>query len=116
MNLALLAQDAPTKPPAGPLSGLLDMLPMLAVIWLIFWFLVFRPQKKQQQALKDRLAGLKKGDQVRTRGGILGVITNVRDGEVLIRADNDGKVRLRIAKEFIEDVSSKDGGDADTKK
>ena len=115
MNLALLAQDAPTQP-SSPFSGLLDMLPMLAVIWLIFWFLVFRPQKKKQQALTAKLEGLKKGDHVRTRGGILGVITNVKDGEVLIRADNDGKVRIRVAKEFVEDVFPKDGGEADGKK
>ncbi len=106
-NVVLLAQDAP--PARAPQPGLVDMLLPVGLIILIFWFLVFRPTKKAQQALKDKVDGMKKGDRVRTRGGLLGTVARVDETEVTLKIDLEGKVRVRVAKDALEDVVSKDG-------
>ena len=78
--------------PGGGLSGLAGLLPFI-LIFVIFYFLLIRPQqKKQKQAQKDReamLKALKAGDKIVTTGGIYGTIVAVRE--------KDDTVQLRIA-------------------
>lgn len=76
--LALLFQDSG--------GGLLSVLPMIAIMIGIFYFLVIRPNQKQQQALKDLIAGLKSGDEVVTNGGIIGKIKEVRETSYIIQS------------------------------
>ncbi len=120
MGLILLAQDAPAPTggaPGGGFGGLSDILLPILLIWVIFWLLVFRPQKKAQQALKDAVGNLKKGDRVRTKGGILGKVSSVKENEVTLRVDLDGKVQIRFAKDAIEQVlTAADGGEEAKKK
>lgn len=54
----------------------------LIIMFLIFYFLLIRPQQKKQKEHKDLLAGLKRGDYVLTNGGLYGRITDV-DGDVM---------------------------------
>ena len=49
---------------------------------LILWFLIIRPQMRQQKAHRERVAGLKKGDEVVTAGGLVGKITKVDENFV----------------------------------
>ncbi|SMP55706.1 protein translocase subunit yajC [Novosphingobium panipatense] len=53
-------------------------MPFVAMA-LIFWFLILRPQMKQQKEHKAKLSGLKKGDEVLTGGGFIGRIVKVDD-------------------------------------
>ena len=69
--LTLLAAAA--QPPVW-----LQILPWIA-IFAVFWFLMIRPQMRQQKAHQERIAGLKRGDEVVTAGGIVGKITKVDD-------------------------------------
>ncbi len=73
--LALFFQDG------GSAFGIL--LP-LAVMVGIFYFLVIRPQKRQQQETKDMVANLKINDEVITNGGVVGKIKEVRDTSFII--------------------------------
>jgi preprotein translocase subunit YajC len=100
--LALFAQDPAAQPQPG--GGLLSMLPMMAAVILIWWFLVLRPQNKEAKARRAKLDAIKKGDKVRTRGGIEGVVTRVQDDVVTVRIDVDGKVHVPFAKAYIDDV------------
>lgn len=108
MWITILAQDAgstPTQPQAGG-GGLLEMLPVFVIIYLIFWFLVIRPQRQQEKQRKERLEALQKNDKVQTRGGIRGTIARVEDDTVVVRIDTDGKLQVRFAKDAIEAVLS----------
>ncbi|MCK4260918.1 MAG: preprotein translocase subunit YajC [Halanaerobiales bacterium] len=61
-----------------------SFLPIIG-IFAIFYFMLIRPQKKQQQQHKEMLTELKVGDYVITIGGIKGVITKIQDSEMKLR-------------------------------
>jgi preprotein translocase subunit YajC len=80
-----------------------NMSPMLMmlVIFGIFYFLMIRPQVKKQKEHQAMLAKLGKGDEIITRGGIIGKITGVSDDGVLVVELQD-KVRVRIPRAYVE--------------
>lgn len=79
--------------PNDPIIGLI--LPF-AAIFLIFYFLVLRPQSKKRKETKVYLESLKKGDKVITIGGIHGVITAIREdsGTLTLKVDDDTKIEF----------------------
>ena len=74
------------------------LLPIAAMVG-IFYFLVIRPQKRQQQQTKDMIAELKAGDEVITNGGIVGKIKEVRDVSFIIMSAE--KSLLEIGKSAV---------------
>ena len=111
MVFNLLAQAAPA--PAGGEGGLLQMILPMAVVGLIFWLIVIRPQTKAQNTLKAKIAAMKRGDTVRTRGGLIGQMYKVEETEVILRVDLDDKVRVKVARDAIDDVRSGSSGTGD---
>jgi len=75
-------------------SQLLNLLPIV-LIFVIFYFLLIRPQKKSQEAHKKMIEGLKKNDEVVTSGGIHGVIVNVKEASVMLRVDDNVKIEVQ---------------------
>ena len=63
---------------AAPTSDLLSLAPML-IIFVLFYFMLIRPQMKQAKEHKNMVAALKVGDEVATTGGVIGKITKVSD-------------------------------------
>lgn len=86
---------------AGGMEGFKTFIPLI-LMFVIFYFLLIRPQQKRQKEHKALLAGLKRGDDVVTAGGILGRITNVADTFVTIEVAE--KVRIKIARGQIISV------------
>ena len=66
---------------AGGTESLAGLLP-LVLIFVVFYFLLIRPQQKRQKEHREMVAALQKGDEVATAGGILGKITEVSDSFV----------------------------------
>ena len=83
------------------LGGLAQMLPIVLII-AVFYFLLIRPQQKRQRQLQETVASLKTGDRVITNGGIIGVITMVRESSFLIRSAD--KTILEVARTAIADI------------
>ncbi|MDD5644352.1 MAG: preprotein translocase subunit YajC [bacterium] len=82
-------------PSAGGQGGSLSQtLLMVGVLFAIFYFLLIRPQKKQQEKHKQMVESLKKGDKVITTGGIYGVIANVKDKTFIIKVDDNTKIEV----------------------
>jgi len=79
-------------------GGLIQLMPILLII-LVFYFLIIRPQQKRQRQLQETIANLKIGDRIVTTGGVIGVITTVRDTSFLIRSAD--KSILEIARTAI---------------
>lgn len=73
---------------------------MFALIFLVMYFLMIRPQRKQQKALDEMRKALTKGDKVITVGGIYGTIAEVDETTVLIKVDGD--VKLRVDKNSVQ--------------
>jgi preprotein translocase subunit YajC len=85
----------------GAAGGLMQFLPILLIIG-VFYFLLIRPQQKRQKQLQETIATLKIGDRVVTTGGIIGVITTVRDTSFLIRSAD--KSILEIARSAVAGI------------
>ena len=102
MNLFALLQAAPAAQPQG--SGW-SMLIMLALIFVVMWLFMIRPQRKQQKELQAFRDGLKRGDKVVTIGGIYGTVCELKNDSVLIEVDNNVKIRVSknaLVKDFTE--------------
>ena len=67
---------------------------MLLLIFVIMWFFMIRPQRKQQKELQKFRDSLKKGDKVVTIGGIYGTVVELKDKSVLSEGDKDVKIRV----------------------
>lgn len=87
ITLLAAAGTAAAQPPIW-----LQILPWVA-IFAVFWFLMIRPQLRQQKAHQEKVAGLKKGDEVVTAGGLVGKITKVEDQFVELELAKGMKVR-----------------------
>ena len=77
-------------------GGLSTML-LFAVIFLLFYMLMIRPQNKRAKAHRTMVQGLNKGDEVITSGGILGTITSVDDDYLSVEIANNVPIRLQKA-------------------
>ncbi len=80
---------------AGGMTSLIQFAP-LVLIFIVFYFLLIRPQQAQQKQLKERLSAIKRGDKIVTAGGILGVVKKA--------ADNSTEVDVEIAPNVVVSV------------
>ena len=104
MNTFTILQAAQAAPAQG---GGWSMWIMLALIFVVMWFFMIRPQRKQQKELQNFRDSLKKGDKVVTVGGIFGTVAEIKDTTVLIEVDNNVKIRVSknaLVKDFAEPV------------
>ncbi len=85
-------------------SGFTQVLFMYVPIFLIFYFLILRPQSQQRKKLKEMLANLKKNDEVVTTSGIHGAVAIVKDKTVVLRVDEG--CRIEFDRESIALVKS----------
>ena len=93
------AQDA-----AAPAGGLMSFLPLI-IIFVIFYFLLIRPQMKRAKEHKNLVAALSTGDEVVTNGGLLGKITKV--GESFVTVELADNVQIKVQKHAIASVMPK---------
>ena len=75
------------------------------LIFVIFYFLLIRPQAKRQREHSAMVSGLKKGDEVLTQGGIWGVVVGTRDDVVVLKIAEETKVE--VAKHAISALRGK---------
>ncbi len=95
--LDTLAAAAGTQAPPAWISW----LPIVGMI-AIFWFLLIRPQMRQQKAHREKITALKKGDQVVTAGGLVGKVVKVDDNYAEIEIAQG--VRVKAVKQTIGDI------------
>jgi preprotein translocase subunit YajC len=88
-------------PATGP--SFMPMLFMWGSIILIFWFLIFRPQRQAQKRHQEMLAALKRGDEVMTDGGIIGQVVHIQEDRVTIRT---GETKVIVARPKISRIFS----------
>ena len=78
---------------------------MLILIFVVMWFFMIRPQRKQQKELEKFRNSLKRGDKVVTIGGIYGVVDEIKERQVIIKVDGDTKLKVdknSLVKDFTE--------------
>ncbi|SFA38659.1 protein translocase subunit yajC [Parageobacillus thermantarcticus] len=84
-------------------AAIVNLLPIV-LFFVIFYFLILRPQQKRQRAIQQMQANLKKGDKIITIGGLHGIIDSVDEDKVVIRA-GDG-TRLTYDRSAVREVVS----------
>ena len=82
-------------------NGTIIFFVQMVLIFLIFYWLMIRPQAKERRRLQDRIEELKKGDEIITSGGIVGDVVKVQDGRVTLRS---GESQLIVDKGRIAHV------------
>ena len=97
----LAASGAADAPP-----GWVQFLPIVGMI-AIFWFLIIRPQMRQQKEHREKISAVKKGDQVVTAGGIIGKVVRVDDDYADIEIAPGTKVK--VVKSTIGDIVAPGG-------
>jgi preprotein translocase subunit YajC len=83
------------------------LLPLVAV-FVFFYFVFIRPQQAQQKRHREMLGRLKKGDRVLTRGGLYGVILDVKDNDVTLELAQN--VRVRADRSAVQSLVKRGGG------
>lgn len=86
-------------------NPILNLLP-LAMIFVVFYFMLIRPQRMRDKEHQKMLAAIAKNDEVITSGGIHGTVVNVKETSVVLRIDEN--VRMEIEKNCISSVSKKE--------
>lgn len=94
--LALTEAAAPM-----PFGGLGGILLYVVVIGIVFYLMLYRPQKKQQQKTKTMLDQLEVGDSVLTTSGFYGVVIDITDDTVIVEFGNNKNCRIPMQKSAI---------------
>jgi preprotein translocase subunit YajC len=99
--------EAHAMAPSGAEGGsvLIQFIPFI-LIFLIFWFLIIRPQQKKARAHRELLDSLKKGDDVKTDSGIHGTIVRLADDSVTLEIAHKVPIRIDRAR-IAERVGAK---------
>ncbi|MDA8091848.1 MAG: preprotein translocase subunit YajC [Nitrospiraceae bacterium] len=99
-----LAWAAPAGAPAGGPGGMLGGFLPLILIFVIFYFLLIRPQQKKAKEHRQMLDTLKRGDKVITQGGIYGVVDQVEQHTLVLKVAEN--VKVKVGKAYIATVRS----------
>ncbi|MDV5120505.1 MAG: preprotein translocase subunit YajC [Candidatus Scalindua sp.] len=87
-------------------NPMMQFLPLLIIMFAIMYFLIIRPQKTKEKKRLELISNVRKQDRIVTTGGVHGVVTSVKENEVLIRVDDAKDVKLKIDKSAITSVTA----------
>ena len=102
-NNVILASAA-TGTEASSWGGMIIPIIYIAIIGLVFYFVIFRPQKKQQKQMDAMISALEIGDSVLTTSGFYGVVIDVMDEVVIVEFGSNKNCRIPMKKTAITEV------------
>lgn len=94
-------------PAQGAAGGLASFIPLI-LMFVIFYFLLIRPQQKKAKEMREMISNLKRGDRVVTSGGIHGQITGLDDSTLTLEIAD--KVRIKVNRSSISGLVGASGG------
>ncbi len=102
----------PNAPASGPLRrglfGSYGNLIFLGLMFAVMYMILFRGPRKKQQQHKQMVQSLAKNDKIRTIGGIIGTVVDIKGDEVTLKVDESNNTKIRIAASAIGRNLSKD--------
>jgi preprotein translocase subunit YajC len=99
--------NAPATRPPPRRPSLMTYLPFI-LIFVVMYVLLFRGPRKKQQQHRQMVQALEKNDRVRTIGGIIGTVVDVKDDEITLKIDESNNTKIKIAPSAIGKNMSKD--------
>jgi len=102
-ELAYAMGGAPSGSGGGTSGGGLGALLPLVLMFVIFYFLLIRPQQKKAKTHREMLTNLHKGDRIVTSGGLIGEVTGISD--TVITLEIAPKIRVKVSRSHIAGLS-----------
>ena len=101
--------NAPVSRTVSQRSPIMQFLPFI-LIFVVMYFFLFRGPRKKRQQHKQMVQSLDRNDKVRTIGGIIGTVVDVRDDEITLKVDESNNTKIKIASSAIGKNLSKEKG------
>lgn len=105
---ATAAMAQTTTAPGGPTGGPMDLIVQFApfvLLFVLFYFLMIRPQQKRAKLHAAMIAGVKRGDTVEMNSGMIGKVTRVEDAEVSVEIARG--VEVKVVKSMLSNVRTR---------
>ncbi len=99
---------AAKAPPGGPF-GSYGTLMFLVLMFVLFYFMLFRGPRKQKQQHQKMVQSLNKNDRVRTIGGIIGTVVDIKGDEITLKIDESNNTKMKVASSAIGKNLSSEG-------
>lgn len=96
---------ASTAGASGGITGAFIQFAPLLLIFVVFYFLLIRPQQQRMKAHREMVAALSKGDEVVTAGGVVGKVVKVDDAELQVEIATG--VKVRVMRSTVSEVRSR---------
>ena len=78
-------------------------------IFVVMYFILFREPRKRQRQQQQMIQSIKKNDKVRTVGGIIGIVVDVKDDEIVLKVDESNNTKIRVMASAIGKKLSNEG-------
>jgi preprotein translocase subunit YajC len=109
IEILAMAGQTPPGTEQDPRAGMIQMIGMFAVLGLMFYFMLIRPQQKQRKEQDNLMKNLKTGDKILMSNGIIGLIANVKEKTLMVKiADN---VKIEVLRTAVSAVLQKADGE-----
>ena len=98
-TVTMTAADPNTARTAAPMSSQSSnymQLFFIGGIFVVMYFILFREPRKRQRQQQQMVQSIKKNDKVRTVGGIIGTVVDVKDDEIVLKVDESNNTKIRI--------------------
>lgn len=93
---------------AAQANPLVSFMPLI-LMFIVFYFLMIRPQQKRQQETQKMIENLKKGDKVVTSGGVMGTITSMQNDYVVLKVGDSETTKVEVLKNAITGLRKENG-------
>ncbi|MFK7968538.1 MAG: preprotein translocase subunit YajC [Rickettsiaceae bacterium] len=105
-TITLQDSDALPQAPESIGSSWTSLVPMV-LIFAVFYFLLIRPQEKRRRAQQEVVSGVKKGEEILTTSGIIGIVSKINDSDNTVLLSIAKDVEIKILKTSISDILSR---------
>ena len=105
-TITLQDSDALPEAPEAPSNSWTSLVPMV-LIFAVFYFLLIRPQEKRRRAQQDLVSGVKKGEEVVTNSGIIGIVSKINDSDNTVFVSIAKDVEIKMLKTSITEILSR---------
>jgi len=92
---------------AAPEGSIIEAILPLVLIFIVFYFLLIRPQQKKMKKHKASLTAIRRGDRIVTGGGIIGSVTKVNENDNELTVEIAKDVKVKVQREMVAHVLSK---------
>ena len=110
-ELAPLLALAPPAQPGQQQPPFWTSLVPLALLVVVFYFVLIRPQQKKQKQHSELLKAVRAGDKVVTTGGIVGIVTSVKEKTLAIRSAD---AKFEVTKSAIAEITERSGDSSES--